>query len=86
MSELTTEQVKELKNMGALGYKPTKIAIIMGLDLAWVKEQYSKKDSNFYKIYKSGMEMSDYLIDLKLLDMAQAGDIKAIEKLADRGK
>ena len=42
--------------------------------------------SVFYKTYMKGSDMANYLIDLKLFEMAQSGDIKAIDKLSERKK
>lgn len=86
MTELTPEQIKMLKNMGALSYPASKIASIMELNLEEVVNAMKDHDSDFYKIYMAGQNMANYLIDLKLFDMAQSGDIKAIDKLNERQK
>jgi len=33
------------------------------------------------KLLQKGRDMADYVIDLKLFEMAKSGDIKALEKL-----
>jgi len=86
MIDLSSEQKKMLKNMGALGYPPVKISSIMGFDLKEIESDLADVKSEFFKIYQEGNDMANYLIDLKLFEMAQSGDIKAIEKLEQRKK
>ena len=38
--------------------------------------------AQFFKIYESGRYEGEYLVHLKLFEMARAGDIKAIDKLS----
>jgi hypothetical protein len=86
MNNLNEEQVKMLKNMGALAYQPSKIASIMGFSISDVSTAMDDVSSEFHKIYTSGSNMANYLIDLKLFEMAQSGDIKAMDKLSERKK
>ena len=86
MNSLTEEQVAMLKNMGALGYQPSKIASIMELPFSFVSTEMENPDSIFFRIYRAGQDRANYLIDLKLFDMAQSGDIKAMDKLSERKK
>lgn len=81
MSNLTEDQQKEMVNMGALGYTPEIVASIMGFPEKEVFAELGKKDSEMSKLYLKGQNMNQYKIDLKLLEMAQSGDIKAIDKL-----
>lgn len=84
MNNFTEEQIKMIKNMGALSYPPEKIASIMGLNEEEIKRAFFDKSTDFYRHYQNGANMSNYLIDLKLMENAHAGDIKAIEKLEER--
>lgn len=84
MTNLNEEQIKMLKNMGALGYPSSKIASVMQLEIAEVRTQMNDSNSDFFKNYHAGADMANYLIDLKLFEMAQSGDIKAIDKLSER--
>lgn len=86
MSELSDEQKKMLKNMGALGYNSTKISIIMKFDKVELEALLLDKTSEVSKIYTEGATYAGYVIDLKLFEMAQSGDIKAMEKLEKRQK
>ena len=52
MNELTEEE-KMIKNMGALGYPPIKIATIMNKPLSNIQEWYFDKESKNYKLYKN---------------------------------
>lgn len=86
MNNLTDEQKKMLKNMGALGYQADKISTIMKFDLAELKSQLEDKNSEISKLYVEGADFAAYIIDLKLFEMAQSGDIKAMDKLEKRQK
>lgn len=86
MNNLNEDQIKMLRNMGALGYPPSKIASIMEFSITEVSTLMNNENSEFYKIYMSGHDLANYLINLKLHDMALSGDIKAIDKLSERKK
>lgn len=86
MINLSDEQKKMMKNMGALGYCPVKISSIMKLDLSDLKKNLQDKSSDISKLYAEGADFAMYIIDLKLFEMAQAGDIKALDKLEQRQK
>jgi hypothetical protein len=80
MDNFTEDQQKVIKNMGALGYDAARISSIMGFEVKAV-ESWLNGDCIFRKIYDDGARYAEYLIDLKLFEMAQAGDLKAMEKL-----
>ena len=46
-----------------------------------VQEEIESKTSLLYQLLQKGRDMADYVIDLKLFEMAKSGDIKALEKL-----
>lgn len=84
-SVLTEEQSKMLKNMGSLGYLPKKISLIMPeFTETFLTLELKRADSPIKKVYEEGSNFADYLLDLKLFEMARAGDIKALEKLEQR--
>ena len=78
MNEFTDDQKKMIKNMGALGYQADKICSIMKFDLIMIKSAMVDKNSEFMKLYTEGADFASYVIDLKLFEMAQSGDIKAM--------
>lgn len=84
--EYSEEQIGYIKNFGAMGYKPDKIASILNLQISYVNNVFNNKESNFYKYYIEGKNLNDYLIDLRLIEMAQAGDLKAVQTLTIRQK
>lgn len=81
MNNFTEDQQKMLKNMGALGYDARKISSITGLDIDLVEADFRNPDSDLKKLYQSGADMAQYKIDLKLLEMAMAGDLKAMQTI-----
>jgi hypothetical protein len=81
MDNLTEEQQKMLKNMGALGYDAATIAAIMDFEEDELERRLEDDSSEIRKFYNAGRKYAQYLVDLKLFEMAQSGDIKAIEKI-----
>lgn len=85
--ELKTEEDRErIINFGAFDYPPQKMANILGLETEYIKNLMKDKNSVFYSLFQKGIDMADYVIDLKLFEMAKSGDIKALDKLEQRKK
>lgn len=82
--EIKKEQEEQIINFGVFDYDAEKIASILELDKTEVEEQLKDKESQLSKLLQKGKYMSDYVIDLKLFEMAKTGDIKALEKLDHR--
>ncbi len=82
--KITKEQEEQIINFGVFGYSEKKIANILGLDVTEVSNDINNKNSDLFKLLEKGKDMSDYVIDLKLFQMAQSGDIKALDKLQRR--
>ena len=82
--QLTPEEIYfgKVKNFGALGYKAERMATILGVSVEEVNSQMLDADSLFFKKYETGRYEGEYLVHLKLFEMARAGDIKAIDKLS----
>lgn len=78
---LTEKEIEQIKNIGAFGYSIEKCAYVLGWDYSTTEKEFNDKNSAFYKNYMMGKIRSDYVIDLKLFEQAQAGDIKSLEKL-----
>lgn len=81
---ITKEQEEKIINFGVFGYSEKKIANILGVDVAEVSKDINNKNSDLFKLLEKGKDMSDYVIDLKLFEMAKSGDIKALDKLQHR--
>ena len=73
-------QKEQIINFGALGYPIEKISNIMD-----IKKEVLQCEI-FEELYQKGKDTSDFVIDLKLFEMAKAGDIKALDKLNSRKK
>jgi len=82
--KITKEQEEMIINMGAFDYDIEKIASILGFETTELKAELKKKDSELTSLIKKGVDMSDYVIDLKLFEMAKVGDLKALEKFESR--
>lgn len=82
--KIEKEQEEQIVNFGAFEYDAKKIASILGVDLKEVQSEIDNKTSLLYQLLQKGRDMADYVIDLKLFEMAKSGDIKALEKLDNR--
>lgn len=75
---MTDEQRLQMLDFGALRYTPEEIAAIWGCDASEI--DLSKGEQK--QLYDKGAALSKYKIDMKLLEMAQNGDQKAIGALS----
>lgn len=84
--EIKKEQEEQIINIGVFGYPASKIANILAFDVDEVEKELKDKYSKLNQLLSKGKDMADYVIDLKLFEMARTGDIKALEKLNYRKK
>lgn len=81
---ITNEMEEQIINFGVFGYNSQKISNILNISVDSINKELSNDKSNFYKLYQKGKDIADYVIDLKLFEMAKSGDIKALDKLEFR--
>ncbi len=87
MERIITEKEREMIiNFGAFDYENQKMADILGWELEDVRFFMADKKSEFYKLFNQGKAKGDYVIDMKLFEMAQGGDMKAMSELEKRRK
>lgn len=82
--KIEKEQEEQIINFGVFDYDAPKIANILGFDVKEVQKEIESKTSLLSQLLQKGKDMGDYVIDLKLFEMAKRGDIKALEKLNSR--
>jgi len=82
--KIKEEQKEQVINFGAFNYSSRKIASILELNQNEVDSELKNKESELSKLIQKGKDMADYVIDLKLFEMAKTGDIKALNKLDNR--
>ena len=80
------EQEEQIVNFGVFDYDSKKIASILGVDKKIIDNEFLEKDSRLNLLILKGKNISDYVIDLKLFDLAKTGDLKALDKLDERKK
>lgn len=75
---LTDQEREKIINFGACSFD----AEIMSAVLGWpvVEVQKMMRGGEFLELYKRGAAVAEYLLNVKLFEMAKAGDIKALEK------
>lgn len=79
--KIEKEKEEQIINFGAFGYDALKIGNILGLPEIEIENEMKDENSELFKLLQKGRDMSDFVIDLKLFEMAKSGDIKALEKL-----
>ena len=72
------ENPEMIANFGALGYDAKKISSILGVPEIEILSELKNKDSEFAKLFQKGVDMSEYVIDMKIFDLAKQGDLAAI--------
>lgn len=82
--DITDKEKEIILNLGGMEYPAKKCADILDWPVDEVVELSENEESSFFKIYQKGKTRAEYLIDLKLFEQAQAGDIKSLEKLNNR--
>lgn len=81
----TSELKEKLITCGACNYSLKKILLVLTEEeAALVEKDWHVPDSQAKVYYNKGKARADYLIDKKLLQLAQSGDLNAIKLLEDR--
>lgn len=75
--DLDDKEREMIINFGALNYQPSMIAEILGID-----ETQVNIDGNdeLAKLYRRGRSIAKYKLQMKVFELAQQGDLKAIQK------
>lgn len=68
-------------DFGAFMYDSAKMAIILGWEKKTVHDLMNDAESEFFMLYEKGKHMAEYVLEKKMFEMAQKGDIKAFEKI-----
>ncbi|MFD1292650.1 hypothetical protein ACFQ5N_02270 [Lutibacter holmesii] len=82
--QIEKEQEEQIVNFGAFQYNNLKMANILNVTEKEVEIEMENKNSLLYNLYLKGKDRADYVIDLKLFEMAKSGDIKALNKFENR--
>ena len=72
------ENKEMIVNFGAFGYDAKKMSSILGVPEVEIVQELQNKDSEFAKLFQKGVDMSEYVIDLKIFKVAKSGDLAAI--------
>lgn len=75
------ENEEMIVNMGAFGYDARMIASLTDNDPGVVQAELADPKSKLNQLLQKGRDMAQYVLDLKLFDMAKAGYLKAMDKL-----
>jgi len=78
------EYEEMIVNFGAFSYSNEKMAAILLINEKQIAIEMEDKNSDFYRLYTKGKNMRDYVLDLKLFEMAQSGDLKALDEFYAR--
>lgn len=78
------EHEEMIVNFGAFSYSNEKMAAILLINEKQIAIEMEDENSDFYRLYTKGKNMRDYVLDLKLFEMAQSGDLKALDEFYAR--
>ncbi len=78
------ENPEMIVNFGALGYDAKKMSSILGVSEIEIIQELKNKDSEFAKLFQKGVDMSEYVIDMKIFALAKQGDLAAIALFEER--
>ena len=78
------EYEEMIVNFGAFSYSNEKMVAILLINEKQIAIEMEDKNSDFYRLYSKGKNMRDYVLDLKLFEMAQSGDLKALDEFYAR--
>lgn len=81
---ISEQEEEKIVNFGALRYPAEKMANVLGWELGDVKNEMADTGSQFFLLYSKGKDISDYLLDKKLFELAKAGDMKAMDRYKDK--
>ena len=77
----TTEQLEQMRTMGALGYGADMIKNIIDFsDNAQFEKDFINSSSEVFKAYQKGADLAKFSLDVMVFEQAQAGDLKALSE------
>ena len=78
------ENSEIIVNFGALGYDAKKMSSILGVSEIEIIQELKNKDSEFAKLFQKGVDMSEYVIDMKIYALAKQVDLASIALFEER--
>jgi hypothetical protein len=84
MEELTEDELSKINWFGALGYDPQRMFMILNWEPEKMEKHLNNETGQFHETYLKGSVLFEFKVDAALAQMAQNGDIKAIEYLDKR--
>jgi len=87
MMQYTEDFIKRIIGVGTLGYSLQKIINVLDVKPTHVEQftnDFYDPDSAIAKAYQKGIDQADYAIDIKLFEMAKAGDLDALREYEQR--
>lgn len=82
--KISEEQKEHIINCGVFGYDPEMMSIVLEISQNEIEAELSNPDSEFSQLIKIGRDRAEYVIDMKLFQMAKSGDLRALEKFEMR--
>ena len=79
--EYNEDFLKKMVQVGTLGYPLSKIINVLDIDdIKQFTKDFDNPKSQVAISYQKGVDKADFVLDLKLFDMAKNGDLKALDK------
>ncbi|NHZ84411.1 MAG: hypothetical protein GWP19_00840 [Planctomycetia bacterium] len=81
----TKEFIKKIIQLGMIAYDIDRIVIICDeVPESELRIDFEEEGSKIHDAYKKGQYLAEFNIDMKLMDLAGNGDLKAIDRLKQR--
>jgi hypothetical protein len=79
--EYSEDFLKKLVSLGTLNYSIKKIINVLDIeDVEDFTIDFNDKESPVYKAYNKGKDKGEFSLDLKLFELAKAGNLEALKK------
>lgn len=83
--EYNDEFLKKMVQVGTLGYPLSKIINVLDIDdIKQFTKDFDNPKSKIAVSYQKGVDKADFILDIKLFEMAKNGDLKALQKYEER--
>lgn len=84
MLKLNEKEKEQIINFGAFNYSIQICSKVLDIPEDVFSNEFKNPNSEIYKLFEIGKARAEYVIDLKLFEQSQTGDLKALAKFEAR--
>ncbi len=71
--DLTQQELESISQCGSVGFSYLEVATIFGLDPVWVRQQFTQRTGELYRLYQAGRLQAELILRRSILDSANNG-------------